>query len=267
MIKLIVNADDYGYHENITEAIIESFRRGILSSTTIMVTMPDFQRAIRRAQEEKIFDKIGLHLNLTETEGAPITEPLRECSRFCNPDGKFNAHFHRSKLGRFILTAKERRAVAVEVEAQMRAYIDAGFSLMHLDAHHHSHTDFSIARVVLPIAQRLGFRSVRVSRNMLRHELGLVKKSYKSFINGFIRRQGFICTDYFGSIGDFDKAIPGLPPDCSVEVMLHPRYQKDGCWDMSGELVDFKLSMSSVEDILNRHRSRYRLLPYNELAK
>lgn len=266
MIKLIVNADDYGYHENITEAIIESFRRGILTSTTIMVTMPDFQRAIRRAQEAKIFDKVGLHLNLTEIEGGPITEPLRECSRFCNPDGKFNAHFHHSKLSRFILTAKECRAVAVEAEAQMRAYLDAGFSLMHLDAHHHSHIDFSIARVVLPIAKRLGFRSVRVSRNMPRHELGLAKKAYKSFINGLIRRQGFACTDYFGGIGDFDRAISDLPHDCSVEVMLHPRYQKDGRWDMSGKLVDFKISMSLVEDILNRYRSRYRLLPYNGLS-
>ena len=44
MIKLVVNADDYGIAENQTEAILAAFQRGIITSTTVMVSMPDFQQ-------------------------------------------------------------------------------------------------------------------------------------------------------------------------------------------------------------------------------
>ena len=265
MIKLVVNADDYGIAENQTEAILAAFRRGIITSTTVMVSMPDFQRSIRRAKEEDVFGRIGLHLNFTE--GIPITEPLRECSRFCNSYGTFNTHFHNSKLCRFFLTSKEQRAVALEAEAQMNVYIDAGFPLMHLDSHHHSHTDPSIARLILPIAKRLGFRSVRLSRNIPRPGYGLGKKLYKLAFNQLARRQGFKCTDYFGSCTDFDGAIATLPPDCAVELMVHPCFRTGREFDMSGKLMDMYEPMTSVEEILAKYHSKYHLVPYTEILQ
>ena len=260
MIRLVINADDYGIAENQTEAILESFRRGVITSTTIMVTMPDFRRSISRAKEEGVFDKIGLHLNLTQ--GRPLTEPIRNCRRFCNSEGLFNKYFHNSKLCRLILTAREQYAVAVEVESQMKIYIDAGFTLRHLDSHHHSHTDLSIAHIILPIARKMGFRSVRLSRNIPRPGYGLLKKIYKSLFNGFALRQGFTCTKYFGSILDFDVAATNLPVDCSVELMVHPSFQKNGQLVLSGELMDMHDPMKNVQEVLSRHSSRYRLVSY-----
>ena len=265
MIKLVVNADDFGIAENQTEAILESFRRGIISSTTIMVTMPDFQRAVVRAKEEKVFDKIGLHLNFTE--GCPITNSLRKCQRFCNIDGTFNANFHNSKLSRLLLTSQERHAVAEEAEAQMKVYVATGFPLMHLDSHHHSHTDPSITRIVLPIAKRLGFRSVRLSRNIPRPGYGVTKKLYKTLFNHFARYQGFVCTRYFGSVEDFDNVITILPQDCTVELMVHPCFRKGRIFDMSGDLMDMYVPMTLVEDVLRRHRQKYHLMPYGEITR
>lgn len=260
MIKLVINADDYGLNENQTEAILKSFREGIITSSTVVVTTSDYRRAILRAREEKVFDKIGLHLNLTQ--GMPLTEPIRRCRRFCNPDGMFNKRFHNSALGRLILTKQERRAVSLEVDAQMRAYIDVGFPLMHLDSHHHSHTDISIAHIALPMAREMGFRSVRLSRNIPWSGLRLAKRAYKTYYNRYALRQGFACTDYFGAVSDFDGTVENLPLDCSVELMVHPNFQRDGQFDMSGELMDMRIPMSKVKEILSRNSARCELVPY-----
>lgn len=261
MIKLVINADDYGFAENQTEAILESFRRGIISSTTVMVTMPDFTRSIVRAKEEGVFDKIGLHLNLTQ--GYPLTEPIRACAHFCGQDGAFNKVFHNSKWCRFVLSSQEKEAVAIEAEAQMKAYLEAGFPLLHLDSHHHSHTDPSMAKVVLPIARRLGFRSVRLSRNIPRAGFGLAKRWYKKLFNNYAQGLGFTCAHYFGSVTDFEHAASQLPRDAIVELMTHPSFQKDGRFDLSGDLMDMRLPMNSVKEVLARNSGRFNLVPYS----
>ena len=260
MIKLVINADDYGIAENQTEAILVSFKKGIITSTTIMVNMPDFSRAVTRARECGVFDKVGLHLNLTE--GIPLTEQIKNCPRFCSSDGKFNGVFHRSKWRRFFLSAEEKLAVAKEAEAQMRLYLDTGFPLLHLDSHHHSHTDPGIACVVLPIARRLGFHSVRMSRNMPRKNYGLAKKLYKAFVNGIVCKLGFSTTNFFGSVADFDFAVSRISPDCSAELMVHPSLQKYGRLDIEGELMDMHTPMSEIIDVLRRHCKRYVLVSY-----
>ena len=48
---MIVNADDFGHDERTTEAIIGSFQKGYVNQTTLMVNMPDADRAVARAKE------------------------------------------------------------------------------------------------------------------------------------------------------------------------------------------------------------------------
>lgn len=263
MIRLVINADDYGIAENQTEAILMSFKKGIITSTTVMVTMPDFERAAQRAEEEGVFDRIGLHLNFTQ--GKPLTDQIRACPNFCGSDGCFNKVFHNSKWKRLHLTSTEKRAVGMEAEAQMKRYVDRGFPLMHFDSHHHSHTDLSLAAIILPIARRLGFRTVRLSRNLPRPGYGFVKKLYKGLFNRQVRNSRFVATTYFGSVSDFDGTVQRLPSDCTVELMVHPSFQKDGHLDLSGILMDMHDPMSKVESILERHRTRFVLVPYSEI--
>src|ERR1700733_12413069 len=61
---LIVNADDLGLTVPDTDAIVECFRAGAISSTTALVWMSDSDRAAELARREGI--PTGLHLNLIE---------------------------------------------------------------------------------------------------------------------------------------------------------------------------------------------------------
>ena len=42
MKRLIINADDFGLSPGVNRGIVEAFREGILTSTTMLVNMPSF---------------------------------------------------------------------------------------------------------------------------------------------------------------------------------------------------------------------------------
>lgn len=71
-MKLIINADDFGLSEGITYGIYDAIKRGVVTSTTMMVNM----RASALAGEIVKRDdslSVGLHLNLS------LGKPLTDC--------------------------------------------------------------------------------------------------------------------------------------------------------------------------------------------
>src|ERR1700732_1931642 len=64
MIKLIVNADDFGYSRGVNFGIIDSHMRGIVNSSTMMMNMPGTGHAIELAKEYPSL-QVGIHLVLT----------------------------------------------------------------------------------------------------------------------------------------------------------------------------------------------------------
>ena len=265
MIRLIVNADDFGLDENRTKAILMAYRMGAITTTTAMTNMPWFERAIELAKGTELFSNIGLHLTLTE--GMPLTERIRKSPRFCNPDGNFNAFFHRHAMTRLFLSKEERAGVAEEAEAQMAKYITAKLPLLHLDSHHHSHADWSIARVVMPIAKRMGFKTVRRSRDM-GIGFSLSKGCYKFLVNRLLGRYLRFASSRFGSIDDLMSILGRLEHDCVVEVMTHPLYRIGSQLTMSGALMDGNRgnrTLSEVVDLWRANETKIRLCNYGEL--
>ncbi len=235
MPKVIVNADDFGWDENRTSAILQAYKLGLIHTTTAMANMPWFDRAIEMAGEAGLAEHVGLHLCLTE--GFPLTERIKKCPRFCDEKGEFNKVFHRSLRTRLKVTAEESEAVAEEATAQMEKYCAAGLPWMHLDSHHHSHTNWSIARVVMPIARKMGFKSVRRARD-LGAGMGLFNRVYKAFINRYLGHTIGFDAQRFGSYRDVVGCAASLPQQVTVEMMVHPMYKVAGQLDMAGELLD-----------------------------
>ena len=46
LMKVIMNADDFGFSRGVNLAILEGFQHGILTSTSLMVNMPGFEHAV-----------------------------------------------------------------------------------------------------------------------------------------------------------------------------------------------------------------------------
>jgi chitin disaccharide deacetylase len=117
---LIVNADDYGYTASVSAGIRLAHRQGIVSSTSVMMTMPAAVRELGRLRDETPTLGVGVHL--TVTEGRPFRLP--RC-------------FHPKQLARE-LAAVDGAVLRAEWRAQIEALLATGVPLTHLDSHHHA---------------------------------------------------------------------------------------------------------------------------------
>jgi predicted glycoside hydrolase/deacetylase ChbG (UPF0249 family) len=132
MKQLIVNADDLGLSPGVNRGILEAHRRGIITSTTVMVN----QRAAPSGVDQALDDApdLGLGLHLTLTEGRPVSPPDRVPS-LVDGDGCF--YSIREWADRLFSFRPDD--IRREIEAQVDRFVGlAGRPPDHLDAHHHA---------------------------------------------------------------------------------------------------------------------------------
>ncbi len=140
----MVNADDFGFTNDVNQGIIEAHRRGILTATTLMANGDAFDDAVRRARENQSLD-IGAHLVLVG--GMSLAEGGRALP---------------SSVPRLLAAIAARRMnIYEELAAQVRRILDAGIRLTHLDTHKHTHLAPPVLDGVARVAEEFGIRWVR----------------------------------------------------------------------------------------------------------
>ena len=228
---MIINADDFGYSASVNEAVAECFRNGVINRTTIMVNMPGAEDAARLARENGFWDRVGLHINLTE--GKALTAKC-EGSELCDEDGYLKGTFHVPLRSRLYLPPGIRRAIYAETEAQIKKYLAMGFTLRHADSHNFTHSYLSVYREVRPLLLRYGFHSVRISRNIPRGTFSPAFEIYKDWFNLNIKRlksSGISSTRYFGSVQDLESSADKDEIKNDLELMTHPVMTENGVLD------------------------------------
>ena len=124
MAKLIVNADDFGLSRAVNYGIVDSYLNGILTSTTLMVTMPAFMHAVELSGQYPGL-KIGLHLNIALGEPLTIGKSLTSSNgQFIKPNQLSKDHVY------------DEEEVFSELEAQYQKFVSTMHrSPTHLDSH------------------------------------------------------------------------------------------------------------------------------------
>jgi predicted glycoside hydrolase/deacetylase ChbG (UPF0249 family) len=245
--KIIVNADDFGMSSAINGAIVEAFQKGLISTTTIMANMPAFDEAVDLARKFGLLQCVGLHLNITE--GLGITNAIRRCRRFCDETGRF-----RPRRTTLRLSGIERAAVEMEIEAQVGACLAGGLNLLHLDSHHHVHTEWAIGSAVIRVARRYGISAIRLSRNC-GPDIGVTHRIYKSIYNNRLRSYGLAYTECFGSASDVQTILSKAQGN--IEVMVHPRRGADGALvDLDGMDLQKKIRSLDIQDRIGNYESK-----------
>lgn len=221
---LIVNADDFGYSAAVNGAIVRAFDEGLVSSTTVIATMPGFEEACQLSHEHRLLAHVGAHLVLSE--GAPLTKRIKDCDRFCDESGQFSARTTHV----FRLSSLEAAALRHELEAQVARCRSHGLPLTHLDSHHHVHNEFAVGRIVSDVARREGIPFVRIARNC-GEGIGVPQRVYKRYFNRRLDRSGLARTRYFGAAEDHADLRSRGAADSELadfEVMTHPLLTGDG---------------------------------------
>lgn len=205
MIRLIVNADDYGRTAGINEGTIAAHRGGIVTSATVMILERFAAEGIRHALVEAPRMSLGLHCVLTGG-GAPATDPSRLPT--LAPGGRF---VRNAEALPPILDAGEIR---LELSAQIARFErEAGRPPSHLDSHHHSALHPAVQPVFASIAKERGL-PVRASSPAALEKLraaGL--RVPDAFVDGFYAKGA---TDE-----NLLRIVDGLSEGTS-ELMCHP---------------------------------------------
>src|SRR5690242_9691793 len=126
--RLVVNADDLGFSVGVTDGILRSHREGILTSATLMATMPDRERAVDLSGQ---LPGLGVGVHLCLTQGKPLTK----CTRIAGGDGQLVRSVPRLF---WKLKSKEARQQAEEeLVAQIEWAKARGVKITHVDSHKH----------------------------------------------------------------------------------------------------------------------------------
>ncbi len=223
--RLIVNADDFGFTQDVNAGVVEAHERGILCATTLMANGLAFDDAVRLAREHPSLE-VGVHFVLVG--GESIAHPGRAlpgsvAGLLAALRGPWNA-----------------AALREEARAQIGKIVDAGLTPLHIDAHKHVHILPPVLDALLEAAAHSGIRWIRRPFDLpLTAAVGradwkrrLTTRALATARGGFerkLRGSGLLATDHFagfrltGSLRDAElAALIRELPDGLTELMTHP---------------------------------------------
>jgi hopanoid biosynthesis associated protein HpnK len=161
-IRLIFNADDFGLHARVNEAVERAHGQGVLTAASLMVGSPGMDEAVAIARRMPSL-AVGLHLVLTD--GVPVL-PAARIPALVQKNGRFRDDM--AGLGLTLAVSREARAeMAAEIAAQFARFAETGLRADHINAHKHFHLHPLIGAAALRAARAAGFPAMRVP-----HEIG-----------------------------------------------------------------------------------------------
>src|SRR5262249_9460026 len=132
--QLIVNADDFGISEEVNEAVVRSFREGVLTSTSLIVTGDAFEQAVKLAQENPGL-AVGIHL--VTVLGKSVLSPS-QIPTVVDKEGNFSDNPVTAGL-KYYFSSQARSELRKELAAQFEKFHSTGLPLSHIDGHLHLH--------------------------------------------------------------------------------------------------------------------------------
>lgn len=201
MIKVIINADDFGYCRAVNYGIVDAHKMGILTSTTLMTNMPGAEHAAQLAKENPTLG-VGIHLVLTC--GSPL---IKEHRTIVDENGDFKKL--KSYEEDFEVDPEE---IYIEWKAQIEKFLSFGLIPTHLDSHHHINSFKKIYKVFLKLASEY---KLPIRNNISKNTYDISKE--------------FKTTDFFA--GELHESmVNDLSTENifreyeSIEIMCHPAY-------------------------------------------
>ncbi len=191
-LRVILNADDFGYDPAVTRGIAESMRTGVVSSTTMIVNSPWSEDAA--AQAEGL--AVGLHLNLVRFQS--VSEPSQELSERAVLERQFVIRETRAQLERF---QKLMRREAT-----------------HIDVHKHAHRSPSVLGALGIVARefKVAVRSIDATMRATLKDAGV--RTNDHFVGDAGDAAYWTPERWLAELDD-------LPAEGVIELMCHPGHR------------------------------------------
>lgn len=255
--RLIVNADDFGRHVHINEAVEKGLREGILRSATLMAGGRAFEDAISRVRR---LPRLGLGIHFTLVDGVPVLPPeeipslVGENGTFLPNYNAFSRHYARGGV--------RLEEVRAELAAQLEKLAAAGLVVDHADSHQHMHVLPGIAEVVTGLCREAQIPALRapfapllaggfggIGQFVGRVGLALLARNAARLA----RQAGLFVPGHFAGIvageavdeAELIKVISRLR-EGTTEVMMHPGTANEEIARDCGWQHDFEAELSAL---------------------
>ncbi|MCS5692347.1 ChbG/HpnK family deacetylase [Cyanobium sp. FGCU-6] len=220
--RLIINADDLGFSQQVNQSIEKALVHGWISSATLMANGPCCNEGAALAHRHQARAGFGIHLNLTEFQ--PLSDPSALATHgLLNEEGAFSGSIRQLKGDRDLMAACFR-----ELDAQIRQARSLGVEISHFDSHHHVHTIPWMLPVIRRLQQQHGIWRMRATMNVYGRRLHstppltriLAKKAWSATcrLRGSRMPQVFTGLDVFLE----DSRRKPFQRSSSIELMCHP---------------------------------------------
>ncbi|MBW4614955.1 MAG: hopanoid biosynthesis-associated protein HpnK [Desmonostoc vinosum HA7617-LM4] len=240
---LIINGDDFGFSRGVNEAIITAHEKGVLTSTSLMVSGDAADEAIALARTHP---NLGVGLHLVLVCGRSVLPP-EQIPHLVDSEGNFPDSPLQAGL-RYQFHRAAREELRQEIRAQLTKFRESGLHLSHVDGHLHLHVHPVVLGILVELAQEFEIKFIRLPAEELGMNLkfdrgGLLTKlvwsgvfgRLRDYGEGLLKSQGISFAHRVygllqtGSVTE--EYLLGLIPQIQtdlVEIYSHPAIVRDG---------------------------------------
>lgn len=205
-MKLIVNADDFGYTRAVTYGILDAFKNGIVTSTTMMCNSPHVDHAVELAKQNS---DLGVGVHLVLTSGTPLSQNVPSLT---DDKGSFYSQ-------QVIFNHAKPEDIEREWTAQIERFLSTGLSPTHLDSHHHVHGHEMALPIAISLANKYGVPLRRENND------SITDVQYKT-----VKRTRLMMRKFYGDKVSYEtleeqlRNVAEMGKDETVEINCHPAY-------------------------------------------
>jgi predicted glycoside hydrolase/deacetylase ChbG (UPF0249 family) len=245
-MKLIVNADDFGFSKQLNDDIIKCHKKGIVTSATILANGEYFDDAVALSKQNPHLG-IGVHLAID----GPFNIGKSYNTLLVETTGEF---YDETQIVEKIRNGTFKHSELVEeYSMQIEKVMDAGIKITHLDHHHHLHLYFPILNAIIEVGKKYKILFIRPQKIL--HETGtsLIKKIYRWIHHEYLLLRHKTVDGYtsFESLethemNDKFKSILASK-NKTIELVVHP-LKENGELDF---LIDDKVIAAAQSHLIN----------------
>jgi predicted glycoside hydrolase/deacetylase ChbG (UPF0249 family) len=263
--RLIINADDFGWDSDATQAILNLADNHKITSTTIIANMVRVRDLYSLNRLSHV--STGIHVNLIS--GYPSSSSDKVASLIDK-----SGQFYRADqlLTRFLLGKVKQSELEIEIVNQIEFLRRHHLKISHADSHKHIHQYPILGAVIIRILKKQGIIKIR-NCNVLNcnDKKMIVVKGFNSFsrlFSSYYSSPDLLITAFSNhkeaSLSIFGKAIEdAFFKKSTIEFMTHPALKnREGSY--LNRLAEYQFWLNeNWEDFLNANKIK--LINYNEL--
>ncbi len=239
--RIIINADDCGMSETMDREIEYCIQNSLITSSTIMANMDDFDGAVRLYKQYKDEISFGWHMNLTEGKPLLDSQVLLDKGYYVEANGIVVMNgkpFWKKVLSRDMVHDIKR-----ELNTQYEKIRDHGIEITHADSHEHIHTSWALWQYMPGFLQELGIMRCRRMRNYVPSAVSRMAREIWTLP---FKARGLRMVDTFGSYKEYNDNM-NMPQGNVIELECHPGSRECDFEEEYELLKKGKLRKSDIE--------------------